>query len=74
VIPFLVCSIALPSVPACCVITSAPLTVECTAAPSRYPVDELAEYMVAAGGGAQGADKDEQIDRLKSALQHEHVP
>ena len=42
-------------------------------------MDELAEYMVAAGGGAQGSDKDEQIDRLKidrlkSALQYEHVP
>ena len=43
-------------------------------APSRYHLDELAEYMAVAGGTAQGSDKDEQIDRLRNALQHEHVP
>jgi|NorSeaMetagenome_1021524.scaffolds.fasta_scaffold126003_1 hypothetical protein len=43
-------------------------------APSRYHLDELAEYMAAVGGATHGSDKDKQIDRLRNALQHEYVP
>ena len=43
-------------------------------APSQFHLDELAEYMAAVGGAAQGSDKDEQIERLRNALQYEHVP